>query len=165
MRATFALIAVFALAACAEKAAAPAGKALSCEAREGGGATASDVWVREQKDPTGMSAAYFALCNGSMSEMTLTGLSSPAAGLVELHETTRDANGVASMAPAGAIVLKPGERVLFEPGGKHAMLMSLAAPIIAGEKTSLVLQFADGSTVSVDAVAKSAVEAAGHEEH
>ncbi|NWG90978.1 MAG: copper chaperone PCu(A)C [Parvularculaceae bacterium] len=165
MRATTALIALLALAACAERTSAPTGKTLSCEAREGGAVTLSGAWLREQKDASGMSAAYFTLCNGSMSEVTIAGLSTPAARLVELHETTRDANGVASMAPVGEIALKPGELVQFEPGGKHAMLMSLSAPIIAGDRTNLVLQFADGSTVSAEAVAKSAAEAAGRDGH
>lgn len=162
---TAAAIALIALAACAERPAAPEGKALSCEARDGGAVAVGDAWIREQGDPTGMTAAYFTLCNGSMADVTLTGLATTAAGLVELHETSRDAKGVVSMAPVGAITLKPGELVLFEPGGKHAMLMSLAGPISAGDEASLVLQFADGSTVTAAAQAKSAADAAAHAGH
>ncbi len=163
MRFSPALIGLLALAACSREVEPPAGKALSCDASEGGGVSASDAFVREQADASAMTAAYFTLCNGSMTDVTLTGLSTPAAGIVELHETTRDANGVVSMAPTGDIILAPGERVVFAPGGKHAMLMSLSAPIAAGSTTSLSLQFADGSTIAVEAGAKSAAEAASQE--
>lgn len=157
--ALIALIALIALAACAREEA-PAAKALSCEAGETGAVTAEGAWLREQKNASGMSAAYFSLCNGRAAAVTLTGLSTPAAGMAHLHETSRDASGVVSMAPAGAITLQPGERAVFEPGGKHVMLMSLTGPIASGDHAELTLQFADGSSIAVDAVAKSNVEAA-----
>lgn len=164
MRLTAALFCILALAACARdnKPAeeAPAAKALSCAASEGGAVTATNAWVREQKDASAMTAAYFSLCNGSMAPVTLTGLRTPIAGMAEFHETRRDENGVVSMAPTGDILLAPGERVVFEPGGKHVMLMALPAAIESGAIAPLEFDFADGGHVSVDAVARSAVEAA-----
>jgi copper(I)-binding protein len=162
MRLTAALFSILALAACAREPQtdAPAGKALSCAASEGGAVTASNAWVREQKDASAMTAAYFSLCNGSMAPVTLTGLRTPIAGMTEFHETSRDEYGVVSMAPTGDIRLAPGERVVFEPGGKHVMLMALPAAIESGTTAPLELDFADGGHVSIDAVARSAVEAA-----
>lgn len=159
MRPAFIIVSLFALAACAEDKA-PAGKALSCAASADGAVTVENAWIREQADPSAMSAAYFSVCNGTMSPVTLTGLSTPLAGIVELHETSRDANGVVSMAPAGELVLAPGERLLFEPGGRHAMLMSLSGAIESGESAPLTLEFADGTSLAVEAIAKSAAEAA-----
>lgn len=166
----FTIACAAALAACAREEAAPAAKALSCEASATGAVTADGAWLREQQDPGAMTAGYFSLCNGTMAPVTLTGLSTPAAGMVELHETSRDENGIVSMAPTGDITLQPGERVLFAPGGKHAMLMGLSAPVASGDRTTFALEFADGETVTIDAVAKSAVEAASeapseHEGH
>lgn len=160
MRLAPAFFALIALGACAREEAAPAAKALSCEARAGGAVTASGAWIREQKDQSAMTAAYFSLCNGTMAPVTLTGLSTPVAGLVELHQTSRDESGVVSMAPTGEITLQPGELLVFEPGGRHAMLMSLTGAIASGEHSPLTLEFADGSTIAADAVARSAVEAA-----
>lgn len=165
MKAPLFLAAALAAAACArtdssahEKSAAP-----PCAASAGGAVTILDAWVRAQSDATAMSAAYFVVCNGSRAPVTIEGLSTPAAGLVELHETTRDANGVVSMAPTGPIILAPGEAVSFEPGGKHAMLMSLAGPIDQGSQTTLTLELSGGSMVTADAKAVSATDAAGHE--
>ncbi|MCB2112965.1 MAG: copper chaperone PCu(A)C [Parvularculaceae bacterium] len=160
MKTALILISALALAACGEDAAAPAAKALNCEAREGAAPTAQGAWMREQADASAMSAAYFTLCNSSTAPIVLTGVSTPIAGVTEIHETTRDENGVVSMAPAGEIELAPGELVAFEPGGKHVMLMSLPAPIAPGERAALTLEFADGTSIEVEALAKSLAEAA-----
>jgi hypothetical protein len=163
MKAPAALAALLVLAACGEtEVSYTEADAADCAAAEGGRLTIENAWVRAQSDATGMSAAYFTLCNGGTAPVTVEGLSTPAAGVVELHETTRDANGVVSMAPTGPITLAPGEAVLFEPGGKHAMLMNLPAPIAEGATTTLSLDLAGGGKISAEATAKSAVEAAGH---
>jgi hypothetical protein len=152
---------VLALAACNQR---PAGdnKALNCAAQESGALKVENAWVRAQSDATGMSAAYFTLCNASEAPVTIEGLSTPAAGIVEFHETKKDAKGIVTMAPTGPITLAAGERIVFEPGGRHAMLMSLTGPIVEGSATKLTLQLAGGESVSADAIAVSAVEAAGH---
>lgn len=161
MKAPLALAAVLALAACGKPEAETA-KAADCAVTEGGTLTIGNAWVRAQSDSSGMSAAYFTLCNAGAEPVTIEGLTTPVAGVVELHETTRDANGVISMAPTGPITLAPGEKVTFEPGGKHAMLMSLAAPIEEGATTTLTLELAGGERAAAEAKAVSAVEAAGH---
>lgn len=163
------LLLAVALAACGK---APAGETgghrggetggTACVAAPGGTLRIEKAWVRAQGDASAMSAAYFTLCNAGMAAVTVEGVTTPAAALAELHETTRDANGVVSMAPTGPIVLSPGEQVVFEPGGKHAMLMSLPAPIAEGAATTLTLELAGGGKVSAEAKAVSAVEAAGH---
>jgi hypothetical protein len=162
MKAPLLLAAALAVAGCAgpqssdrEKSAAGA-----CEAREDGQVRVEDAWVRAQADASAMSAAYFTVCNGTLAPVTIEGLSTPAASLVELHETTRDANGVVSMAPTGPVTLAPGEAVVFEPGGKHAMLMSLAGPIAEGSTTGLTIELAGGDAVRTEAKAVSAADAA-----
>ncbi len=155
------LLFVLALAACSRSAEAPpAAKALNCEAHEGGKVSASNVWMREQADKGAMSAAYFTLCNGGMTPVTLRGVSSFLAGRAEMHETRRDASGVVSMAPMPSLTLLPGEEVRFEPGGKHVMLMNLAEPITDGALAKLSLRFDDGMSLTVDADIKSNAEAA-----
>ena len=137
--------------------------ASACRAAEGGAVTIENAWVRAQGDASAMSAAYFTVCNGTLAPVTIEGLSTPVAGIVELHETSRDANGVVAMAPTGPITLAPGEAAVFEPGGKHAMLLSLAAAISEGSTTSLTLELADGAIVTAEAKAVSATDAAAHE--
>jgi len=146
--------------ACAREPETPAPKNPSCEARDGGAVSVEGAWLREQKDAAAMSAGYFTLCNGSLSPVVLTGLSTPAAGMVEFHESSRNEAGIVSMGPAGEITLRSGERVVFAPGGRHAMLMSLAGPIASGDETLFEFEFADGSILQTTAIAKSNVEAA-----
>jgi len=161
MKAPLLLAAVFTLAACS-KPPAPASKAANCAAADGGTLKVENAWVRTQGDVSAMSAAYFTLCNAGLAPVTIEALSTPAAGIVELHETTRDASGVVSMAPTGPITLVPGEMVAFEPGGKHAMLMSLVAPITDGGSVTLTFELGDGKTVTAEASARSATDAAAH---
>lgn len=162
MRPCLTLAIAVALAACAREAAPgePPAKALSCAASEGGAVSAEGAWLREQKDASAVTAAYFSLCNGSMKPATLVGVTTPLAAETGLHETTRDANGLVSMAPISEVTLAPGERALFEPGGKHAMLHGLAGPIAGGDHAELTLLFADGATLTLEAVAKTPAEAA-----
>ncbi len=164
----FLLLSIIALAAACARDGSPeasAPKALSCAAAPDGALSVSNAWIREQSDPGAMTAAYFTVCNGTMEPATLTGVASAVAGLVELHETSRDSAGIVSMAPTGDIILAPGELVVFEPGGKHAMLMSLASAVRVGETSALTLEFADSGAVVVDAIVRSAIEAATvHEE-
>lgn len=137
-------------------------QAAACNVSEGGSVTVANAWIRTQSDPGAMSAAYFTLCNGSSQPVTVNGVETPAAGIAELHETTRDERGVVSMAPMGPFTLAPGEAVTFEPGGKHAMLMDLAAPIAENSTTVLSIRLSDGAAISTEAGAMSAADAAAH---
>ena len=58
-------------------------------------------------------------------------------------------DGKMTMRPAGVLDVPAGERVVFEPGGLHLMLMGLAAPLREGETFPLTLRFEDGAPVTV----------------
>lgn len=161
MKAPLALAALLALAACGKSEVQEA-KAANCAVTEGGALTIENAWVRAQSDASGMSAAYFTLCNAGTEPVTIEGLSTPAAGVAEFHETTKDAKGIVSMAPTGPLTLAPGEKVVFEPGGKHAMLMKLSGPIAEGAATTVTLELAGGEQISAEAKSVSAIKAAGH---
>jgi len=160
MRVSASLLIVVLLAACARspQSAAPAGKALSCDLS--GEVKISDAWVRAQPDSQGMSAAYFSLCNGTDEAITLASAASPAATMVDIHVTTKDASGAMAMQPAGEILVMPGEVALFEPGGRHLMLMGLKGPIESGAEVELTLALKDGAAVAARAIAKTPAEAA-----
>lgn len=165
MKPSLFLTAALALAACGSPDA-PGSQARAtpaCAASPGGAVSVEGAWVRAQNDAAAMSAAYFTVCNGSSEPVIIEGLSTPLAGLAELHETTRDAAGVVRMAPTGPIALAPGEAVVFAPGGKHAMLMELPAPIAEGSKSTLTIELAGGASVSAEVKAVSAIDAAGHQ--
>ena len=109
-----------------------------------------DAWARASIGTSRPGAAYLTIRNTGSEPVTLTGLRTEISGKAEIHSSNTGANGVSTMAPAGDITISPGEAVALEPGGLHAMLMQLKAPMIEGMTVPLVLLFEDGSEVSVD---------------
>lgn len=108
------------------------------------------AWARASIGVKRPGAAYMIIVNTGSEDATLTGLASPIAMKPEIHRTSTNAAGVSSMAPAGDIVIGPGEAVALEPGGLHAMLMRLQSPLIKGKTFPITLMFADGGEVTVD---------------
>lgn len=109
-----------------------------------------DPWARAAIGTDRPGAAYMSVRNTGDATVTLTGLKTPLAMRAEIHQTTTDAAGVSSMAPAGAIVIPPGDSATLKPGGLHAMLMKLQAPMTEGEMFPLTLVFSDGGEVTID---------------
>jgi copper(I)-binding protein len=83
---------------------------------------ATDVVIRAPMPGMKMSAGYLTLRNNSDADITLTKVTSPQFGAVEMHET-RVEGEVSRMVALDAITVPAGSTVSFEPGGKHLMLM------------------------------------------
>ena len=80
--------------------------------------------------------------------------SSPAAKTAELHETV-DENGVMKMVhhPEGWEI-PAGGTLELKPGGKHIMLIGLTAPLVAGEKIKVTLNFEKAGAQTIDVPVK-----------
>jgi len=115
--------------------------------------TAVDAWVKAA--PDGMSAAFGELQNAADADVTLVSVTTAASDAVELHETVADDSGAMVMRPVedGFVISAGGSRML-EPGADHIMLMSLTAPLVAGDDVVLTLTFDDGSSLDVTAPVK-----------
>lgn len=111
--------------------------------------TVTEPWARASIGSR-PAAVYLALTNTSQAPATLTGLKADAAGHASIHRTSTDANGVSSMAPAGEIILAPGESIKLEPGGLHGMLMQMNAPLKKGTSVDVNLVFSDGTEQPVE---------------
>lgn len=107
-------------------------------------------WARASIGVKRPGAAYLIIRNLGGEDATLMALATPIALKPEIHETTTNAAGVTSMAPAGEIIIGPGETLALEPGGLHAMLMHMQRPLVKGETFPITLMFADGGEVTVD---------------
>jgi len=94
--------------------------------------------------------AYLDLENRSSKSITLHGASSPAFARAELHETTIS-DGVASMRPVASIVVDPGSRLQFAPGGKHIMLIDPLKAVLPGASVPLQLQYDDAGLLAIEA--------------
>jgi periplasmic copper chaperone A len=81
----------------------------------------------------------------------LVGASSPAAGVVEIHEMAMEGNVMRMRAIAG-IELPPGKPVALRPGGFHVMLMDLKQQLKAGDTlpVTLVFEGADKKRESIE---------------
>ncbi len=76
----------------------------------------------------------------------LVGVSSPVAGVAEVHEMKMD-NNVMKMAAVPAIDLPAGKPVALPPGGYHVMLMDLKGPLAKDTSVTLTLKFKDSKGV------------------
>ena len=123
---------------------------LSCSEPAQPPLVAADIVVTRPLPGMAMSAAYLSLHNNSNAAITITRVTSPQFGAVEIHESTV-ADGVARMRALPALTIPAGGTVALERGGKHLMLMRPA-----GDVDSVSLEFFDGDTLilSVSATAQ-----------
>ena len=115
----------------------------------------SNPWVRGTVAGQKATGAFMQL--KADADVSLVGASSPAAGIVEIHEMRMDA-GVMRMSAISALPLPAGKAVELKPGGYHVMLMALKAPLKEGDTVPVTLTFKDkdgkASTLLVNAPVK-----------
>lgn len=112
--------------------------------------TVENAWARAAIGTSRPGAAYMDISNTGDEAVTLTGIETDIAMMPMIHRSATDAKGISSMSAAGDIVIAPGETVMLEPGGYHAMLMKLRHPMKEGESFPLILLFSDGGIVVVE---------------
>ena len=101
------------------------------------------AWVRGTVAQQKATGAFMQI--SSVSGGRLLSVSSPAAGVVELHEMAMDGNTM-RMRALPALDLPAGKLVELKPGGYHVMMLDLKAPLKAGDTVdlSLLIEAADG---------------------
>jgi copper(I)-binding protein len=156
--ASLALIATLTLAACgnddpentAEPSSAQTADAPDTHSNEEVGLTVTGQWVKAAD--SGMTAAFGTIANDSDHPVTITGVDSPAADDMQLHETVTGENGTSTMREKeGGFTIQPGEELNLEPGGNHLMFMDLSCSLLAGDDIDLTLQTEDGHGMSFEA--------------
>lgn len=133
-------------------------------AKGAGDVAVSGAWTRAAS-AGGMGVGYMTITNKGAAADTLLGGSSGAAERVELHETTIDDKGVASMKQLGEVLVEPGKSLELKPGGMHLMLIGLKAPVKADGNVKVTLNFKNAGAVEVELPVRTAAPAAdeGHE--
>jgi copper(I)-binding protein len=99
------------------------------------------AWARPTVAGQTSSAAYMELTANE--NATLLGVSSPLAGIAEVHEMSMD-NGVMKMRARPRLDLPAGKIVVLKPGGYHIMLMELKQPLRKGDRVPLTLKIEGG---------------------
>ncbi len=97
---------------------------------------------RTPRPAAGRTAAlYLVIRNRGNEPDTLVALSTPAAASAMLHRSAVE-DGMARMSAAGVVEVPPTSDLVLEPGGLHAMLMGLVAPLELGDTFDVTLEFA-----------------------
>jgi periplasmic copper chaperone A len=140
--------------------------AFAVYAAPGDGLEVEGAWARPTIGQSRPSAAYMTLTNKGPEDVVLEGAVAPGIAIVEIHETSVDAEGVAQMRQLETLVVPAGEAVVLEPGGMHLMLIGAAEALKAGDKIALSFAFASGQTLDVDvAILDKAPEGASDSHH
>ncbi|HEX5344291.1 MAG TPA: copper chaperone PCu(A)C [Duganella sp.] len=123
--------------------------------------TVGEPWVRATVAAQKATGAFMTLTSAQPAR--LVGVSSPAAGTVEVHEMKME-NDMMRMRQMPALDLPAGQAVKLAPGGYHLMLLDLKQPLKDGDKIPLTLEFEDAKKVRSKVVVDAPVKplTAGH---
>jgi copper(I)-binding protein len=113
------------------------------------GLSVRHAWTRESMMIDLAGAAYMVIHNNSDADDALLGASSPAAGVVEIHESSMDEDGAMAMMHVEEIPIPAHADAVLEPGGFHIMLIDLVEPLTEGTEIELVLEFATAEPQTV----------------
>ena len=103
-----------------------------------------NAWVRSTV-PGQMGTGAFMKLTAKVGTQ-LVGVSSPVAGVGEVHEMKMDGD-IMKMRAVPALDLPAGKTVELKPGGFHVMLMDLKQPLMKDSKVPLTLTFKDAKGV------------------
>jgi|SRR3954462_8859599 len=133
-----------------------------CGERKPDGISVRDAWVRMPAAKGLPGAAYFKV-EGGAEGTQLTGVSSPLASRVELHESMAH-GGMSAMKALRQVEFDYQGKIAFEPGGRHAMLFGLNPSVKPGTRLPLTLAFNAAPPVTVEAEVRDAAgeSHAGH---
>ena len=164
----FVVVALAAVAGCsgaasmAPDATAPAGEAVPVEP---GVLAVANVFARPSPETGGTGGVYLTVLNGLDQPLQLSSIDGAIAQAVELHETVNE-QGVMRMVPHPEGFAVPALSSLeLKPGGKHIMLIGLAAPLVAGDSFTLTLNFDGANPLTIDVPVGESGEAAPMHSH
>ncbi len=100
-----------------------------------------DPWVRVSVPGQKATGAFMKIT--SREGARLVAVSSPVAGVAEVHEMKMEGDIMKMRALADGLDLPPGKTVELKPGGYHVMLMDLKGPLAKDTTVPLTLVFKD----------------------
>jgi hypothetical protein len=107
--------------------------------------TVTDAWARATV--TGQKATGAFMTITAKDTTKLVGVSSPVAGVAEIHEMKMDKDVMKMAALPNGLDLPAGKAVALKPGGFHVMLMDLKAPLAKDSTLPLTLTLQDAKGV------------------
>ena len=122
--------------------------AQACETFTIGDISVQNAWSRASIGTGRPAVLYLEITNNGTKDDALLGLTTPAASMPMLHETTVT-DGVAAMPHAASIPIPAGKTVALSPGGFHGMLMGLTDPLVEGQTFPITLTFEQAGNLDV----------------
>ena len=107
--------------------------------------TVTDAWARATVQGQKATGAFMKIT--AKDSAKLVGVSSPVAGVVEIHEMKMDKDVMKMSALPNGLELPAGKAVELKPGGYHVMLMDLKAPLAKDTTIPLTLTVQDAKGV------------------
>ncbi len=101
----------------------------------------TDAWVRLSVPGQKATGGFMKIT--AKDGARLVGVTSPMAGVAEVHEMKMEGDVMKMRAVSGGLDLPAGRTVELKPGGYHLMLMDLKAPLAKGSTVVLSLVFKD----------------------
>jgi copper(I)-binding protein len=108
-----------------------------------------DAWARPVPSAGGNGAVFMRLVNAGNAPDQLVGAESPAAGTVEVHQTTME-EGVMKMEHIPGLEIPAGGETVLEPGGYHVMLIGVSQALSPGDSLPLTLRFEKSGEMTMD---------------
>ncbi len=107
--------------------------------------TVADAWARATVQGQKATGAFMKIT--AKDNAKLVAVSSPAAGVAEIHEMRMEKDVMKMAALPNGLELPAGKAVELKPGGYHVMLMDLKAPLAKDSTVALTLTFQDAKGV------------------
>ncbi len=128
----------------------------ACASSSADGIQVTDAWARPS--PAGEMAAmggvnggaFMTIRNGSNEADILLGAESPAARVVEIHQTVMNGD-VMSMQPVQSLEIPARGEVTLKPGSYHVMLIDLQQALSVGDTIEVTLIFQNAGRVTFQA--------------
>lgn len=107
--------------------------------------TVTDAWARATVQGQKATGAFMKIT--AKDNAKLVGVSSPVAGVAEIHEMKLEKDIMKMAALPNGLDLPAGKAVELKPGGYHVMLMDLKAPLAKDTTVPVTLTFQDAKGV------------------
>lgn len=115
-----------------------------------GGIAVQDPYARPAPNVGGNGGAFIVITNHGSQADRLLSAASPAAMMVELHETIMESGVMKMVHQPEGFEIPAGGKVELKPGGKHIMLMGLKNPLEAGQTIQITLKFEKAGEMTID---------------
>lgn len=120
-----------------------------------------DAWLALGPPGDAPLAGYFELRNPAAAPLVLVAVRSSAFAKVELHRSER-VGAEMRMRAVPRLEVPAGAAIVLAPGGLHLMLFGARDALSVGQRVALTLEFADGTTLAIDAEVRDPRDAHAH---